>query len=397
MFKRRSSFLFPMNAGAYVVYVALCSCSPVDGANVSEAATLNNNGVNLLKKNDYLGAAKEFKEALKARPGYALARENLSITYNNLGLATQETPAQAIKHMHLAALLCPGDATVQSNLDFLMEALDKDPKSFSDVVEEAETCLKQGDRIGAVVEYKRALNINHDPKIQLLLGSTELPQEWKELLSQAEPNDVDFAPYMTRLEKKLKKAWEPTAGDPANKVVVLFKIKRDGMVPAESIRLSKTSGSNNSDRAALKAIATAQPLPRLPRGSRAEVDIEFTFSKDDNAAETAAVDNGHNESNAEVGDGTSKNRDTTPTGNSAKSNRLSLSNSFSSGTTAKSDSASTGIASTQEKRKRAKAAAESTLNKWIPYAVNGLLIYAAIGLVICFIIALVVDRNKKNG
>lgn len=86
----------------------------------------------------------------------------------------------------------------------------------------------------------------------------------------------DWGPYMRELERRIKRNWNPPKGDASKRVVVLFKIGRDGRLL--SIRVSKSSGSVSNDEAAKAAIELTAPFKPLPpefKGSN--IDIEFTF------------------------------------------------------------------------------------------------------------------------
>jgi len=86
----------------------------------------------------------------------------------------------------------------------------------------------------------------------------------------------NWGPYMRDLERRIKQNWNPPKGDASKRVVVLFKIGRDGRLL--SIRIGKSSGSVSNDDAAKAAIELTAPFKPLPpefKGS--SIDIEFTF------------------------------------------------------------------------------------------------------------------------
>ncbi len=88
-----------------------------------------------------------------------------------------------------------------------------------------------------------------------------------------EPN---FGPYMSDLQRRIKANWDPPRGDESKRVVLLFKIAKDGRLL--SVKVVKSSGSQAADRAALAAVELTAPFRALPseyRGS--DVDIQFTF------------------------------------------------------------------------------------------------------------------------
>lgn len=88
--------------------------------------------------------------------------------------------------------------------------------------------------------------------------------------------EPDFGPYMRELQRRIKMNWDPPKGNESKRVVLLFKIAKDGRLL--SVRVFKSSGLPNADRAALSAVeltAPFRPLPAEFRGS--SIDIQFTF------------------------------------------------------------------------------------------------------------------------
>ena len=88
-----------------------------------------------------------------------------------------------------------------------------------------------------------------------------------------EPN---FGPYMSDLQRRIKANWDPPRGDESKRVVLLFRIAKDGRLL--SVKVVKSSGSQAADRAALAAVELTAPFRALPSDYRgADVDIQFTF------------------------------------------------------------------------------------------------------------------------
>jgi len=88
--------------------------------------------------------------------------------------------------------------------------------------------------------------------------------------------EPDFGPYMRELQRKIKMNWEPPKGNESKRVVLLFKIAKDGRLL--SCRVFKSSGLPNADKAAQNAVHLAAPFKPLPpeyKGS--SIDIQFTF------------------------------------------------------------------------------------------------------------------------
>lgn len=88
--------------------------------------------------------------------------------------------------------------------------------------------------------------------------------------------EPDFGPYMRELQRRIKMNWDPPKGNESKRVVLLFKIARDGRLL--SVRVFKSSGIPNADKAALNAVELTAPFRPLPTDFRgASIDIQFTF------------------------------------------------------------------------------------------------------------------------
>lgn len=88
--------------------------------------------------------------------------------------------------------------------------------------------------------------------------------------------EPDFGPYMRALQSRIKRNWTPPKGDESKRVVLFFKIAKDGRLLA--LRVVKTSTSPEADRAALSAVELSAPFRSLPPEYRDnDIDIQFTF------------------------------------------------------------------------------------------------------------------------
>ena len=88
--------------------------------------------------------------------------------------------------------------------------------------------------------------------------------------------EPDFGPYMRELQRRIKMNWDPPKGNESKRVVLLFKIAKDGRLL--SCRVSKSSGMPNADQAALKAVELTAPFRPLPADFKGQsIDIQFTF------------------------------------------------------------------------------------------------------------------------
>lgn len=88
--------------------------------------------------------------------------------------------------------------------------------------------------------------------------------------------EPDFGPYMRELQRRIKMNWDPPKGNESKRVVLLFKIAKDGRLLSCSVL--KSSGLQSADKAALNAVHLAAPFrPLPPEYKGANIDIQFTF------------------------------------------------------------------------------------------------------------------------
>ena len=86
----------------------------------------------------------------------------------------------------------------------------------------------------------------------------------------------DFGPYMRELQRRIKMNWDPPKGNESKRVVLLFKIAKDGRLL--SCTVSKSSGLPEADKAAINAVHLTAPFKPLPANFQGQsVDIQFTF------------------------------------------------------------------------------------------------------------------------
>ena len=88
--------------------------------------------------------------------------------------------------------------------------------------------------------------------------------------------EPDFGPYMRDLQRRIKMNWDPPKGNESKRVVLLFKIAKDGRLLSCSV--FKSSGLPNADAAALNAVKLTAPFRPLPAEFKGQsIDIQFTF------------------------------------------------------------------------------------------------------------------------
>ncbi|HEY9679694.1 MAG TPA: TonB family protein [Drouetiella sp.] len=134
-------------------------------------------------------------------------------------------------------------------------------------------------------------------------------------------NFTEYKSYMSYIQSRIKRHWYPPyAPDLVASCKVAFKIAKSGEV--SSVRILQSSGNEMLDKASMRAVKNASPLPKLPnvqdkpksdkaRGGGASkpdnlVDVEFTFDYNGNKVKksrTAAtnVPSGTNNTSAPSG------------------------------------------------------------------------------------------------
>jgi TonB family protein len=93
--------------------------------------------------------------------------------------------------------------------------------------------------------------------------------------SVAAQADINFGPYMSALQRKIKRSWKPPRGSESNRIVVTFVVLKNGRLA--DLKIIVSSPDPEANTAALKAVGAASPFDPLPPGSGDSVDIEFTF------------------------------------------------------------------------------------------------------------------------
>lgn len=88
--------------------------------------------------------------------------------------------------------------------------------------------------------------------------------------------EPDFGPYMRELQRRIKMNWNPPKGNESKRVVLLFKIAKDGRLLSCSV--FKSSGLPGADNAAIQAVKLTAPFKPLPADFKGQsIDIQFTF------------------------------------------------------------------------------------------------------------------------
>jgi protein TonB len=92
------------------------------------------------------------------------------------------------------------------------------------------------------------------------------------------PSDFHFAYYVQRMLALIESRWYKPAASAGTRARVRFTINRDGRV--DRIELETGSGNSSFDRAALRALYAANPLPPLPPAYQKQtLTVHLTFSE----------------------------------------------------------------------------------------------------------------------
>jgi protein TonB len=92
------------------------------------------------------------------------------------------------------------------------------------------------------------------------------------------PSDFHFAYYVERMLALIESRWYKPAAPAGTKARARFTINREGRL--SGIELESTSGNSSFDRAALRALYAANPLPPLPPAyAKPSLTVHLTFSE----------------------------------------------------------------------------------------------------------------------
>lgn len=136
----------------------------------TEVIRLNNEGVKALNSGNYALGISKFKEALQIKPSYRLARHNLAITHNNLGMSIHTRPEEAVNEFRESLYLYPSNETTQGNLDVIIKMLGKDPLDYITRRQFGDEQRLAKNYHAAVAEYVISLRLKDDPETQRKLS-----------------------------------------------------------------------------------------------------------------------------------------------------------------------------------------------------------------------------------
>jgi TonB family protein len=124
------------------------------------------------------------------------------------------------------------------------------------------------------------------PQGQVQESSPAKPILRIEMVVLTDVEGVDFNSYLGDLYRRVRSRWFAAMPESAiaqgnqTKVVVHFKIQRDGTLPHKNPAIEVSSGDKSKDNAATAAIRTAAPFEQLPKpfsGQNIELRVRFTY------------------------------------------------------------------------------------------------------------------------
>ena len=139
----------------------------------TEKVAINDDGVRALDSGEYSKAIHLFKSALAIDNNFELARDNLSIAYNNVAIKSADKPDLALDSLHKALFLDPDNELTKKNLVGILNRMGKDANKYEDRLALAEAAEKHGKAISALVEYRAAVQLRPNPNVLAKISSLE--------------------------------------------------------------------------------------------------------------------------------------------------------------------------------------------------------------------------------
>lgn len=189
----------------------------------TEKVAINDDGVRALESGEYTKAIHLFKSALAIDNNFELARDNLSIAYNNFAIKSAGKPEVALDSLHKALFIDPDNELTKKNLAGILKRMGKDAANYDDRFALAEDAEKHGKAISALVEYRAAVKLK--PNAAALAKVSELEQKCnfpahaipEDLVATAQSPKVHQSPDITI------KAPKSTSAKPAEAKPVVAK------------------------------------------------------------------------------------------------------------------------------------------------------------------------------
>ncbi len=256
----------------------------------TEKVAMNDDGVRALGKGEFAKAIQLFKSALAIDNSFELARDNLSIAYNNFAIQSIKTPELALDSLHKALFLDPDNQLTKKNLAGVINRIGKSATRYEDRIALADEALKRGKVISALVEYREAVKLNPNPTILAKVSSLEAKCNFP---AHAIPED--------RVQSKTITATLPRSVEPEQKDVKTVKIAH-----------KQSTGTQSDEEAASKSKVAEKPPDDRQNASAPRKKVNTTEAlksahptsktpgeeahKDTNAKETATESREENDS-----------------------------------------------------------------------------------------------------
>ncbi len=280
-------------------------------ATAKQDVNANNRAVEKIAQCHYEEAVQILLPVLHRSPSYELARLNLAVAYDNLGLEQKDKPDLLLRNLWRSLCVDRYNKTTRQNLQTAIDLLNKDPKLAETHVALAHDCLDKNILFGAYIELVEAAAIKRDAatlaeidalseriqKSQYADADTWLAKmavlstdNYAALEDKAEKAEtVHYEKYMAALEFRIKSHWQlPSAAmkpQQSKRAVVFFKVKKTGAI--SDLKIKESSGDTAIDDTCLAAVRAAGSPP-LPAGSPEPMPVNFHFTLDAEDNKTAA-------------------------------------------------------------------------------------------------------------
>lgn len=240
---------------------------------------LNNEAAEAINQGNPLAAIDKLKKAMQLAPDYNLARENLSIAYNDYGLTLKSDYKLLLKQIEKSLFYCRSNDTTIENLNGCIKLIGKNPQSAKDRMELGDEALKENDPERAVVEYSEAIKI--DPASMAVSHAYYVPSLLSLALYYAAKGEPDKA--ISFINQALKNMDQQATAEQAIIVILLKDCCR--CIPIMEMLIEQKSSQSAYD-AAVKEFTSLSPavhiqyLQRLAayyeqKGDVAQADIYY--------------------------------------------------------------------------------------------------------------------------
>ena len=120
-------------------------------------------------------AMEKLRGALKLDPASAIAKQNISVSANNLAIKAEQANDEKLakSYFHQALYYDPASDLVRTNLNNLLKSQGHDPLAFAVRTQLAEHYAKVNDLLDAVVEYQEAVRLKKDAQAERRLNDLQ--------------------------------------------------------------------------------------------------------------------------------------------------------------------------------------------------------------------------------